>query len=278
MKHLKNIITAELLESIYNKTIAKAEINEALPNWAADVFDKEGGKKVNKRVDPSKHDLESGGKTDVVKGEKRKAETQRYELLKQATKTVSGRHGMNYDADKEEIITHKHEHPAGEPEDTPQHAEPVKGDGGKAAADVFGMGRKQTAAQAKAEHDAPPARPRGAGATAAAMADYRVKLRAHQAKMAKNESYIFDGAEFNLCEQVSEEDEMDNIKLNIVKEGHIYNYALSFNGDILKEGIGVTPFGIINECNRFMESLTEQVMCDKNKTENVKKIIKKYTV
>jgi hypothetical protein len=154
-----------------------------LPDWAQAEFDAAFKKTAKKHV-PDNDDSPAFRMTarEKADGERRKSEQHASSLRAKVTRTVKGTRGMSYDPDKEEVITHKHEHPEGAPDKHPHTAL----DNNPMVPKV-----KVSAAQKAAG----PQRPKGKAATPAAMAEYRKALRDHNMK---KESYIFDGAEFVL--------------------------------------------------------------------------------
>lgn len=82
--------------------------------------------------------------------------------------------------------------------------------------------------------------------------------------------------EVELDEMIIESADQDTFVLDLIKEGQKFNYILSFNDEIIKEGIGITEQGIINETTRYLENMIIQEENKEEQISRVKEIIKKY--
>jgi len=70
---------------------------------------------------------------------------------------------------------------------------------------------------------------------------------------------------------------MDNeIVLEIIKTGQLYNYEISYGDQILSEGIGATVQGIIINATRKMSHIVEDVQQKDGQLDRIKSIVKKY--
>jgi hypothetical protein len=234
-------------------------LDEALPDWAQQEFDKAFPKKNKKRTADA-DDGPSFTMTTKEKeaGVKRKADQAAAAARAKVTRVVKGTRGMSYDPDQEEIITHKHEHPAGAPKLTPH-----------TALDNNPMVPKVKVSSA--QKAAGPQRPKGKAATAAAMAEYRKALRAHNMK---KESYVFDGEQFVSATDLNENTE--EIVLNILREKQTYTYKITFGDEVIFEGVGVTPNGILNESMRKVKGIVENIQHKDGQVDRIKSIVKKY--
>lgn len=73
------------------------------------------------------------------------------------------------------------------------------------------------------------------------------------------------------------EEEVDNeIMLDVIKEGQMFNYTITFGDETIYEGVGSTISGVLAESNRQMASITESFIQKEGQFDRIKGIIKKY--